>query len=109
MVVLRLWGSSQMPLAPACCRLPFSSKRNLTRAPCRTCHAPMLPAGTTLTATAHIITAVIGAGVLALPNAVAMLGWCAMLLPRLRFFECCHVPLCMVAGFFRRPQSQASR
>ncbi|PSC69282.1 Amino acid permease 2 isoform A [Micractinium conductrix] len=33
--------------------------------------------GTTLTATAHIITAVIGAGVLALPNAVAMLGWVA--------------------------------
>lgn len=31
--------------------------------------------GNTLTAAAHIITAVIGAGVLALPHALAMLGW----------------------------------
>ncbi len=32
-------------------------------------------AGSTLTAAAHIITAVIGVGVVALPRAFAMLGW----------------------------------
>ena len=31
--------------------------------------------GTTFTALMHVLTAVIGAGVLALPYAVAMLGW----------------------------------
>ena len=43
---------------------------------------PSLPTHTTLTgswltAAGHLITAIIGAGVLGLPNAVAWLGWAA--------------------------------
>ena len=36
---------------------------------------PRSDAGNTFTATAHILTAVVGAGVLALPYSLAMLGW----------------------------------
>lgn len=42
-------------------------------AACTTC--PGSDAGNTFTAAAHILTAVVGAGVLALPYSLAMLGW----------------------------------
>jgi amino acid permease len=38
---------------------------------------PTHPPGSWLTAAGHLVTAIIGAGVLGLPNAVAWLGWVA--------------------------------
>lgn len=64
-------------VATLCCAC--GSQCNMCSTPWLLLHSRPSPGtsclGNTLTATAHIITAVIGAGVLALPHALAMLGW----------------------------------
>ena len=59
--------------------------------------------GTWLTASAHIITAVIGSGVLSLAWAIAQLGWIAGTLILIIFSFITYFTSTMLADFYRAP------
>lgn len=68
-----------------------------------------MPAGNYITAAAHIITAVIGSGVLSLAWAVAMMGWVAGPIVLLMFSAITWYCAWLLADAYRHPRDTGKR
>lgn len=69
----------------------------------------LLPAGTYITAAAHIITGVIGSGVLSLAWATSMMGWIAGPIVLLMFSSITWYCAWLLADAYRHPRETGRR